>query len=271
MAEASHLRFAPAAGGRTHVAGHRVVPPLAFTRGFHLDDEPPGLCTVVLQSTSGALLPGEPVALDVDAAAGAQAHVTAQGATVVHGGGPTAQRLTVRAAAGSLLEVLLPPAILLPGADLTSRLAVDVGPGAVVLVQDAYSAYDPTGSGATFRRLATEVMVTGAGRVRCADRTVLGGADPSLASPAVLGASAHHAAMFLLGVPDGWAGLVRCALGGATAGLSRLPAGAGLGVKVLARDAAVLRTVLHQVWVAVRIARTGHAPADLRWAVGRGR
>jgi urease accessory protein UreH len=54
------LQFSCDAQGRTFVSRRYVSYPFAFTRPFHLDNEPKGMLTVVMQSTSGGVFANTP-------------------------------------------------------------------------------------------------------------------------------------------------------------------------------------------------------------------
>src|SRR5690242_9439660 len=95
----SELRAHRGPDGRTWIS-HRVVAPLALARCFHLD-EPHGPATVILQSTTGALVPGQDVSLDIDVGACAQLVVTTPGATLVHDGDECRQRVRLTVATGA--------------------------------------------------------------------------------------------------------------------------------------------------------------------------
>jgi urease accessory protein len=279
----SQVCLAVAPGGTTFVAGHHVIPPLAFTRAFHVDTVPAGLCSVILQSTTGALLPGDDVALTITAGAGAQAHVTTQGATAVHGGGAPCRFAThLSAGPRSLVEYRLGTAVLFPGAAFGSSLSVELGDGAAVLAHEAFATHDPSGGGGSFTHLETDLTVTSGGRDTvtsggrelCVERFRLRGDNPSRCAPGVLGRWSHHATAWVLGSVD--AGVLgpdlRAALAGVTgavAAVSVLPNGAGLGVRVVAGGGHPLAAALHQVWVAARVHVTGHAP-DTRRTTGLG-
>jgi urease accessory protein len=98
-------------------------------------DEPP---LAVLLTTSGGLVGGDQLDIDVFLATGAAAHVTASAAEKVYRslGPTTAIRQSFSVAAGAALEFLPLDTILFDGARLWRETAVDLAPGATFLGGD---------------------------------------------------------------------------------------------------------------------------------------
>src|SRR5262249_21379459 len=160
------LRFARDASGRTFLARKFTTYPFFCAAPFHLDRVPRGMLTAILQSSSGGHYEAEHLALSFDVEEGAEAHIATQGATVVHAmphGGEARHKVRLHAAAGSLVEYLPDPLILLPTASVLSRVEVVAEPGSTVIIGDAFLTHDPTGRGRRFRRLASELSLRRSG------------------------------------------------------------------------------------------------------------
>ena len=268
------LRFERDPSSRTFLARKFSTYPFFLAAPFHLDRAPPGMLTAIMQSSSGGLYEGDRLVLSFDAEAGAEAHITTQGATVAHTmphGGEARHEVRIRAAAGSLVEYLPDPLILLPAASVRSRVEVIAEVGSTVIVGDAFLAHDPAGRRRPFRRLAAEMSlcrpdatpfalerfdVTGEnvedswrllGTRRCEAQGSLWVCAPVSADE--LAASLSRA---LEPVP------------GVHAGASTLSGGAGALARLLAYDAVALGEGFRAAWRALRCVLTGLPPASRR-------
>jgi urease accessory protein len=269
------LDFAPDATGITRVARRRVRYPYTFLKPFWFDDQPAGIATVLIQSGSGGLYGGERLVQRLDLAPGAAVHFSTQAAAVVHarrGHAPTSQRLELRLGADTYLEYVPDPLILFPDAGLVQHAAVVLDPGAVLLHADGVVRHDP-GPGDrpfAFYRNALEIdSCDGTVLVRermavtgdAFDR-MLGGAHGAwracglvlLVAPARV---AEHAAWCSLLAER--LDLLERETGGLYAASASLPNDAGIACRIVARDGAVLRTVLEACWRDLRCALTGSA------------
>ena len=92
----------------------------------------------VLLTTSGGLVGGDGLDIDVRLAEGAAAHVTASAAEKVYRsmGPTTAIRQSLSVAAGAALEFLPPETILFDGARLWRETTIELGPGSTFLGGD---------------------------------------------------------------------------------------------------------------------------------------
>ncbi len=268
------LRFERDPSSRTFLARQFSTYPFFFGASFHLDRAPRGMLTAIMQSSSGGLYEGDRLALSFDAEAGAEAHVTTQGATVAHPmphGGEARHEVSIRAAAGSLVEYLPDPLILLPTASVRSRVEVVAEVGSTVIVGDAFLSHDPAGCGRPFRRLASETSLRRPGTTpfalerfdvtgeqverswrllvprRCGAQGSLWVCAPGslVELAATLGDALEH-------VP------------GLYAGASTLSGGAGVVARLLAGDAVALADGFRAAWRALRRALTGLPPASRR-------
>ena len=78
------LRFAPDVGGVTRVVQRRVCYPYVFLKPFWFGDQPTGIATAIIQSSSGGLFGGERLLQRLRLAPHAAVHLTNQAATIVH-------------------------------------------------------------------------------------------------------------------------------------------------------------------------------------------
>jgi urease accessory protein len=268
------LRFELDASRRTFLARKFSTYPFFLAAPFHLDRAPPGMLTAIIQSCSGGLYEGDRLALSFDAGAGAETHITTQGATVVHPmphGGEAQHEVKIRTAAGSLVEYLPDPLVLLPTASVRSRVEVVAEVGSTVIVGDAFLAHDPTGAGRPFRRLAGETSLRRPGATPFAlERFDVTGehVEESWRLP---GSRRYEAQGSLWvcapGSPDELAATLSRALEqvpGVDAGASTLSGGGGVVARLLADDAVALGAGFRAAWRALRCALTGLPPMSRR-------
>ena len=268
------LRFARDPASRTFLARKFTTYPFFLAAPFHLDHTPHGMLTAIMQSSAGGLYEGDRLGLSFDAEAGAEAHVTTQGATVAHPmphGGEGRHEVRIRAAAGSLVEYLPDPLILLPTASVRSRVEVVAEVGSTVIVGDAFLAHDPAGHGRPFRRLAGEASFRrpGAGPFALERFDVTG--ESVEASWRGLGPRRCEAqgSLWVLapGSPDELAATLSRALEqvpGVYAGASTLSGGVGAMARLLAHDAVALGEGFRAAWRALRCLLTGFPPRSRR-------
>ena len=267
----AELVFARAPDGRTYISHQRVGYPFHITRPFYLDPVPAGLLTLYLQSVSGGIYRGERLALSLAAEANAAAQVTTQSATIIHrmkDGGEARQDMTIRAAAGAVLEYLPDPLILFPGARFETSLRVVAEPSATVIVCDAFTQHDSEAAGGRFARLASDTRIERPdGTLLAFDRFDIAG---DLGAAHFDGAGGEFPAQgTLMAVHDGCppqelATALREGLGdcsGVYAGASTMPHGCGAWARILAADGHALRAALKAAWAAARRKVSGAEPA----------
>ena len=229
---------------------------------------------LVVQSASGGLYGGEQLAQRVDLDAGAQVALRFPSATVVHaarGQAAAQQAVVLQLGEGASLRYLQRPLILLPGARLVQTLQASVAAGAQLLWCEGVMLHTPAppadaparprAQAAEGRSFDSRLSITdAAGRPRVIDRFCLDDAMLDAAVPGVTGSARAFGALWWLGsLPDGAA--ARCRAGvravqaggaglsaGVSVGVSGLPHGMGLVLRVAARDggdlAAALGTLL---------------------------
>jgi urease accessory protein len=268
------LRFEREASSRTFLARKFSTYPFFLATPFHLDRAPRGMLTAIMQSSSGGFYEGDRLVLTFDVEAGAEAHITTQGATVAHPmphGGEARHQVRIRAAAGSLVEYLPDPLILLPTASVRSRVEVVAEVGSTVIVGDAFLTHDPGGRGRPFRRLAGETSLRRPGANPFALERFDVTGEQVEDSWRLLGPRRCEAQGTLWvcapGAPDELAATLTRALEqvpGVYAGASTLSGGAGAMARLLADDAVALGNGFRAAWRALRCALTGLPPASRR-------
>ena len=254
----TRLQFAVDAEGRTYLARHFATYPHHLTRALYLDRAAPEAATVYLQSLSGGLTQDDRVALRVSAAGRAIAHVTTQAATKVHSmeRGFALQQVNLEALAESHLEYIADPTICFPHSRLVARTDLCVAAGASAVLSESYLWHDPRGTDVlAFDTLSMETAIRRPdGHLIALDRSLLTSARGLSGNPALLGPYCALGTLFAVGrgcTGDTALAAVRMALealAGIYPGVSRLPADAGLWIRILAVDGATLRTAMDCAW-----------------------
>ncbi|MFF8802041.1 MULTISPECIES: urease accessory protein UreD [unclassified Methylobacterium] len=261
-----------ARGGGTTVLSRQSVPyPFHITRAFRMHPESPDLATLYLQSASGGLYAADHLTLDIAARPGARVHVTTQAGTVVHRGSPEPSRQVTRltVAADAFLALNPDPLILFPGAHLAISTEITAEPGARAIVSESVACHDPAGEGRPFDRLDLGLTIrTPEGRALVRERSRIDGT--AFAAPdSPMGPHRAYGTMVVLGAPDDarLAGLrLRQAADavGCLTGLSPLPNGAGLGLRLLAPDGGALSAGMDAVFRIVFEVLSGCTPGRRR-------
>jgi urease accessory protein len=254
----TRLQFAVDAEGRTYLAHQFATYPHHLTRPLYLDRAAPQAATVYLQSLSGGLTQSDRVAFVVSARGRAIAHVTTQAATKVHSmeHGFALQQLKLDALEEAHLEYIADPTICFPRSRLVARTDLCVAAGASAIVSDSYLWHDPCGKDAmAFDTLSMETAIRRPdGRLVALDRSCLPSPQGLSGNPALLGPYRALGTLFAVGRDsEGEAALaaVRTALeplSGIYPGVSRLPAEAGLWIRILASEGATLRAAMDCAW-----------------------
>jgi urease accessory protein len=259
----------PGGIGRTFARRQRVAYPFHLCRALYLPDDPPGFCTLYVQSCSGGLFQHDRLGVSVHAARDAHVHLTTAASTVCHTmeQGRAEHDVTIAADAGALVEYIPDPLILFPAAHVTSRIDLRVHRDATVIVADAFLAHDPKGAARPFTRLVSSLVLhDDGGRLLTADRFEVDGAVFAQPQVGLQGAATIQATLLVAHARDPAAVLdaLRSVLPTPTApvyaGASLLPNGAGAWLRALGTDAVALRALMRDGWAAVRTTLTGRAP-----------
>ena len=266
------LEFACDANGATYVHRQRVGYPFHVGRSLKMPGDPPGMPTVYLQSCSGGIFEGDNLRLRITAGEGAAAHVASAASTVVHSMvlQAASQQVELHAQAGSFLEYLPDPVILFPRAKLTSGVRVSVHAGATVILGESVLLHDPKGGDDRFDWLQSETVIEdAAGKLLARDRFRIEGVQLARGLAGITGSWKAQGSLFVVTSAKPPAELVAAmraavASAGVYAGATILPNQSGAWSRILASDAAALKTALFSVWAAVRQTLTGAAPMPRR-------
>ena len=266
------LGFARRHGGQTFLQRQRVAYPFHVGRALQMAGDPPGFCTVYLQSCAGGIFQHDRLLQSLQLADDAQAHVTTGASTIVHSmdNGHAEQHLLLAAGANTFAEYLPDPLILFPRSRLDTRLVIRAHASASVIACESFLLHDPTARNEPFHWLRTETRVEDeAGVLLAADRFRVEGETIAARMPGVTGAHVAQATLMVVhrADPPRVLAALRFSLrpdGPGYAGASLLPNGAGAWLRVLAPDAIALRAVIHDAWTAVRTTLTGTPPGVRR-------
>ena len=270
---AMNLEFARAPDGLTHIASQYAAYPFHICRPFRYENDPTGMATVYMQSASGGLYEHERLETTLIANENATVHVTSQASTIVHEmqGGRAEQIVTLRVEANAWLEYLPDPLILFPGARVDSRVRLVLAEGAQAIIADSFLAHDSKAAGRMFDRLNSEVRIeaTGGTLLACDAFAVEG---VQFRDALALGGRgfATHGSMAMLSATaatDEALAAIRAQIDSneeCYGGASLLPNGAGLWVRLVARDGAALKRTMIGVWASMRRSMTGIEPVARR-------
>lgn len=257
---------------------HRRAP-LIVQQALYWDEEMPGLPCVYMISNSGGILQGDRNTIEIDVAAGAQAHVTTQAATRVHEMDANFATQTQQFVLGahSYLEYIPHPLIPHRHARFVQRTSISIDPTATVIFSDILMAgrkYYGEGELFAYDLFSSTVHAERPdGASLFTEKFII---EPRRHSVSLLGAMGqfhvfgnvfvltpkHHAdALFEAVQPafDATAGLAT--------GMSRLPNDAGLVFKVLGMESAPVTAAIRQFWSQARVQVAGASvPTSFLWA-----
>ncbi|WP_334389873.1 urease accessory protein UreD [Bradyrhizobium sp. AZCC 2262] len=255
-------------GGRT-VLDRRVFRwPYVLTRTFQVDPSMAHMLTVIVQSSGGAINEGDRLEQRLRLEPGAAAHLTNQGASVVHRARPgmaASERVTLSVAAGAMLEYMPEPRILFPDAVLNQEIDVDCDPEGTAIIADGFTLHDPEGLGRPFRGLTSRIHVRVAGEMAMIDRFTLDGT-------ARLRANAFGSLVVVTRQTIDAAALSQrlATIPGLYAVASPMPNGAGIGIRLAAEDLRALRAGTALAWRHLRQCFFGVDSAERPVAGGGG-
>jgi urease accessory protein len=272
QAAQADLEFARDADGATYLHRQQVGYPFHVGKTLKLPGDPQGMPTVYLQSCSGGIFEGDDLRMRIVAGENAAAHVGTAAATVVHSmeDGSAQQKIEIEAQSGSFLEYLPDALILFPRAKLSNNVVLRAHPAATVILGDAMLLHDPAGAGECFGWLHSDTAITTAeGRLLVRDRFHVEGSQLARGLVGVTGNWRAQASLYVVSTAVPAADLVaamRAALpvSGLYAGATILPNQCGAWTRMLATDAAVLKTAIFAAWSAARRILTGAAPMPRR-------
>jgi urease accessory protein len=262
-------------GGVTRVRRHYQRAPLHLYRPIYLDAGRPDMAFLFLQQFGDGLVQGDRYRIDVDCGPNSATHITTQAATNVFRARHNfaTQLVNLRVANGAVLEYLPDPLVPFGGSRLFQRTCVTVDPEATVILgetllpgrvaRDEAHLYDIYWSETEVRRPDDTLLFADVLRMNP-------GAGENPRSHGLLGPYDVAAALFVVfgqADPAAVVGLLRDTLAASSevlAGVSALPNGAGVLVKLLGPNSKSVRTALRVAWNAVRLELLGTPAPDLR-------
>ncbi len=258
-------------GGRT-VLDRRVFSyPFTVTRPYYRDAVPAGMASVVLQSVSGSLNPGDRIGQRLVVGPEAAAYVTAQGATTVHGapaGAECGENLEIIAGAGSVVEYMADLRILFADAILSQSASIRLSDAATVVVCDGLVAHDPTGARRHFGAYRSETRIEDEeGRLLATDCARVPGSASAFAAGGPFSAygtlfvATRRSEADIAALVDAIAaGIAATEVYGAASALAN---GCGVSARLAARDGGALRRGIAAGWRAARTQLFGTVPGLL--------
>jgi urease accessory protein len=252
--------------------------PYMAQRVLYPDPAMPDQAWLFMITTSGCVLQGDRMALEVTLAPGARAHVTTQSATKVHSmdSNCAVQTQSIALADGAYLEFLPEPLIPHRRARFLSDTRISVAPTATLLcseiVQPGRKHHHPDECfGATLLSLALAAERPD-GRLLFTEKLVIDPARRPLRQTGVMGPFDVLGNVILL-TPKDAADRVHARVGadvdateGIAFGACHLPNDAGLIFRVLGRETAQVKARVREFWAIAREEVTGAAlPPPFFW------
>jgi urease accessory protein len=257
-------------GGRTVLFRQRLPYPFHATRTFYLDRANPEIATLYLQSASGGLYCGDSLALSIVADPHTAAHVTTQASTIVHRTRKRsiAQNTRIEIGENAFAAVTPDPLVLFPGTEISCSTDITLAVSACAILTDGLAHHDPEGTDRPFDRYSNAIVVRNTdGAILLADRGSLTG-EAMLGPASPLGPFRAVGTVLVLGHGSGrcdpGALEARLAACGCTAGIARLPNGAGIGGRILAANGGSLARGLETAFSVAFEALIGVPPARRR-------
>lgn len=264
--------------GRTILANLERRVPYMAQRALYCDQEMPELACVFLITTTGCLLQGDRLALEISLGHGAQVHVTTQSATKIHAmdANYAAQTQMITLADDAYLEFLPDPVIPHRHARFVSDTQITIAPSATLLfseiIQPGRKHHHPDECfGATVMSISTTAARHG-GRELFAEKLVIEPLRYAMRQTGVMD-SFDVLGNVVLCTPKDKADRILDRVeadvdlaNGLAFGACRLPNDAGLIYKVLGRETAQVKTEVREFWRVVREEATGAGlPPPFLW------
>ncbi|MDI4235123.1 urease accessory protein UreD [Bradyrhizobium sp. Arg237L] len=247
-------------------------------RALHCDEEMPDMACVFLITTTGCVLQGDRLALDITLGPRAQAHLTSQSATKIHAmdANYAAQSQTITLADDAYLEFLPDPVIPHRHSRFLSDTQICVAPSATLLfseiIQPGRKHHRPDGCfGATVLSISTSATRPD-GRPLFAEKLVIEPRRYLMRQTGVMNSFDVFANVILCAPKDKAERIHERAEAdvslaeGVAFGACHLPNDAGLIFKVLGRETAQVKAKVREFWGLVRKEVIGAAlPPPYLW------
>ena len=246
--------------GRTRLVESRTRPPLQVQRVLYPDRGLPHLALVMLANPTGGVFQGDHHCIRITVEAGVTAHITTQSSTKVCSmpDGQARQDIQLDVASGGYLEYLPDPVIPFRNSDIEQHTVLTTAPGGTLIFWDILApGRVAMGESFQYRRLANRLDVMdgkGATAYRESFEIV-----PSRRNPLARGLLGVPQAgqqgnalgsMYVIAAPPTLQGLleeVQAALPecpGVSAGATRLPNQAGLGIRAVGAETSAVQAAL---------------------------
>ena len=254
--------------GRTRLVRSRTRPPLQVQRTLYPDQGLPHLALVMLANPTGGIFQDDHHRISVVVEPGAAAHLTTQSSTKVYSmpNGQARQDVHLEVAAGGYLEYLPDPVIPYQNSDLEQHTTLSVAPGGTLVFRDILTpGRIAMGESFRYRRIANHLeSLEGKGHTAYREsfeivpsrhsplaRGVLGvppaGHQGNTLGSMLVISDAPHLQALLEEIQEA---LPRCQ--GVSAGATRLPNGAGLGIRAIGPETAAVQAAFKHCWGLIR-------------------
>lgn len=252
--------------------------PLLVQKALYWDEEMPFLPCVPIISTSGCILQGDRLTVEIEVDAGACAHITTQSATKIHSmdNNFAAQTQHIRVDKQAYVEFMPDPVIPHRHSRFISETLIECDSTATVLYseilmpgrkhhhQNELFGFDVYSSFITAKNETGDTLFT--------EKVVLAPKDNPLDVVGVMGTFDIYGNVIVL-TPSAYQEAILAQSRSfyskeLSHGVSRLPNGAGLIYKVLANDSTQVKKAIRVFWQTVRQVATGHSlPTPFLWKV----
>jgi urease accessory protein len=265
-------------GDRTILADLDRRAPYTAQRALYPDPEMPDQAWLFMITTSGCVLQGDRLALDIALGPGARAHVTTQSATKIHSmdANYATQTQSIALADGAYLELMPEPLIPHRHARFVSDTRISIAPTATLLyeeiIQPGRKHHHPDESfGATLLSIAMSAQRPD-GRALFSEKLVIEPGRRPVRQTGVMDSFDVLGNVILL-TPREHADRVHARIAadvdleaGVAFGACRLPNDAGLIFKALGRETDQVKAKVREFWAVAREEVTGtRIPAPFFW------
>jgi urease accessory protein len=261
-------------GGTTRVAHHYQRAPLHVYRPIHLDENVPEMAFIFVQHFGDGFVHGDRCRIDVDCGPYTAVHVTTQAATNVYRaeGNFATQIVNLRVGRGAVLEYLPDPVVPFHGSRLFQRTCITADPDSTAIVGEVLlPGRVARGEIHAYDLYWAETEARGPeGTLLFADRLRFCPAENGgLRSLALLGGRDVLATLYVVTdrtPPSTLVEVLREAIDDSEVlvGVSELPNGCGVSVRLLGSTSKTVRGALTGAWNAARLALLGAPAPDLR-------
>jgi urease accessory protein len=255
-------------GGRTRLMQSKVRPPLMVQRALYLDQALPDMAFVFLANPTAGILEGDQQSIEVNVGPNCRVHVSTQSATKIYSmsGGSARQSVSLVLQDGAYLEYLPDPVIPFSRASFAQDTVTSLAPGASLVFGEVIApGRVEMGEVLAFDQLQNRLTVLAPnGDPIYRESFSLAPRKHSLSGIGLLGqlTAPSLGTMLLLNssgdlekLSDGVRARVGPLVEGLTtirAGVTLLPNGLGIGVKVLGEPLAAVKEVMKSVWAESR-------------------